>query len=41
MNRAPLCPYHNIKKSNHRQHRAEYREEIRKVGEMMVSAHRN
>ena len=41
MNRAPLCPYHNIKKSNHRLHHAECREEIRKASEMMVSAHRN
>ena len=36
VNRAPLCPYHNIMKSNHRLHLAEYREEITKNGEMMV-----
>ena len=36
VNRAPLCPYHNIMKSNHRLHLAEYREEIAKNGEMMV-----
>ena len=35
-NRAPLCPYHNIMKSNHRLHLAEYREEIAKNGELMV-----
>ena len=37
VNRAPLCPYHNIKKSNHRLHLAEYREAILKAGEMMVA----
>ena len=36
-NRAPLCPYHNIKKSNHRMHLAEYREKIREDGELMVN----
>ena len=36
-NRAPLCPYHNIKKSNHRMHLAEYRERIRQDDEMMVN----
>ena len=35
-NRAPLCPYHNIMKSNHRLHLAEYREEIARNGELMV-----
>lgn len=35
-NRAPLCPYHNIMKSNHRLHLAEYREKIVEDGEMMV-----
>ena len=35
-NRAPLCPYHNIKKSNHRLHLAEYRETIADAGELMV-----
>ena len=37
VNRALLCPYHNIKKSNHRLHLAEYREAILKAGEMMVA----
>ena len=36
-NRAPLCPYHNIKKSNHRLHLAEYREKIQEDDEMMVN----
>lgn len=36
-NRAPLCPYHNIVKSNRRLHLAEYREEIAGNGELMVS----
>ncbi len=36
VNRAPLCPYHNIMKSNHRLHLAEYREEIAKNDKMMV-----
>ncbi len=36
VNRAPLCPHHNIVKSNHRLHLAEYREEIAERGEMMV-----
>jgi len=36
VNRAPLCPYHNIKKSNHRLHLAEYRETIADAGELMV-----
>ena len=35
-NRAPLCPYHNIKKSNHRLHLAEYREKIEQDGDLMV-----
>ena len=35
-NRAPMCPDHNIRKSNRRLHLAEYREEIRKIGELMV-----
>ena len=37
INRAPLCPYHNIKKSNHRMHLAEYREKIQEDDEMMVN----
>ena len=36
INRAPLCPHHNIVKSNRRLHLADYREEIAKNGEMMV-----
>ena len=36
INRAPLCPYHNIKKSNHRLHLAEYHETIADAGELMV-----
>ena len=36
-NRAPLCPYHNIVKSNRRLHLAEYREEIARNDELMVS----
>ena len=36
-NRAPLCPHHNIMKSNRRLHLAEYREQIAKVGELMVN----
>ena len=36
VNRAPLCPYHNIMKSNHRLHLAEYRDEIAENGEMIV-----
>ena len=36
-NRAPLCPYHNIKKSNHRLHLAEYREKIQQEAELMVN----
>ena len=37
VNRAPLCPYHNIKKSNHRLHLAEYRKAIQQAGELMVN----
>ncbi len=36
-NRAPLCPHHNIMKSNRRLHLAEYREQIAKDGELMVN----
>ena len=35
-NRAPLRPYHNIMKSNHRLHLAEYRDQIQSRGELMV-----
>ena len=35
-NRAPLCEHHNIKKSNQRIHLAEYRETIKKNGELLV-----
>ncbi len=37
-NRAPLCPYHNIRKSNRRIGLAEYRQEIADAGEMMVNS---
>ena len=36
-NRAPLCPHHNIMKSNRRLHLAEYREQIARDGELMVA----
>ncbi len=36
-NRAPLCPHHNIMKSNRRLHLAEYREQIAKDGELIVN----
>ena len=36
-NRAPMCPYHNIRKNNRRIGLAEYRQEISDAGEMMVS----
>ena len=36
-NRAPMCPYHNIHKSNRRVHLAEYRQEIADAGDMMVA----
>ena len=35
-NRAPLCPYHNIRKNQRRVHLAEYRQEIADAGEMMA-----
>lgn len=35
-NRAPLCPYHNIRKGNKRIHLSDYRDEIAHAGEMMV-----
>ncbi len=37
-NRAPMCPYHNIRKSNRRIGLAEYRQEIADAGEMMVNS---
>ena len=36
-NRAPLCPYHNIRKNNRRVGLAEYRQEIADAGELMVN----
>ena len=36
-NRAPLCPHHNIMKSNRRLHLADYREQIARDGELMVA----
>ena len=36
INRAPLCPHHNIRKGNKRIHLEEYREVIAHAGEMMV-----
>ena len=35
-NRAPLCPYHNIRKGNQRIHLSEYREQLAMAGEMLV-----
>lgn len=35
-NRAPLCPHHNVRKSNARKHLADFREEIALAGEMLV-----
>lgn len=35
-NRAPLCPYHNIRKNNRRVHLDDYRAEIADAGEMLV-----
>ncbi len=37
-NRAPLCPYHNIRKRNRRIHLDDYRKEISDSGEMMVNS---
>ncbi len=37
-NRAPMCPYHNIRKSNRQVMLAEYREEIAAAGELMVES---
>ena len=36
MNRAPLCPHHNIRKNNRRVHLEDYRSEIADAGEMLV-----
>ena len=36
INRAPMCPHHNIRKNNRRVHLAEYRQEIADAGELMV-----
>ena len=36
INRAPLCPHHNIRKGDKRIHLEEYREVIAHAGEMMV-----
>ena len=36
MNRAPLCPHHNIRKNNRRVHLEDYRAEIADAGEMLV-----
>ena len=36
MNRAPLCPDHNIRKNNRRVHLEDYRAEIADAGEMLV-----
>ena len=35
-NRAPMCPYHNLRKNNRRVALAEYRQEIAHAGELMV-----
>ena len=35
-NRAPMCPYHNIRKSNRQVMLTEYRQEIADAGELMV-----
>ena len=35
-NRAPMCPYHNLRKNNRRIPLAEYRQEIAHAGELMV-----
>ena len=37
-NRAPLCTFHNIRKSNQRLHLAEYRERIACDGDLMVDS---
>lgn len=38
INRAPLCPHHNIRKGDKRIHLADYREMIAHAGEMMVDS---
>ena len=37
-NRAPMCPYHNLRKNNRRVALAEYRQEIAHAGELMVDS---
>ena len=36
INRAPMCPHHNLRKSNRRLDLSDYRKEIAHAGEMMV-----
>ena len=37
-NRAPMCPYHNIRKNNRQVALSQYRQEIAYAGEMMVNS---
>ena len=37
-NRAPMCPYHNIRKNNRQIALSQYRQEIADAGEMMVNS---
>ena len=37
-NRAPMCPYHNIRKNNRQVALSQYRQEIADAGEMMVNS---
>ena len=37
MNRAPICPHHNIRKNNRQIALSQYRQEIAGAGEMMVN----
>ena len=37
-NRAPMCPYHNIRKSNRQVALSQYRQEIAKANELMVDS---
>lgn len=37
-NRAPLCPYHNIRKNTRRVHLDDYRQEIAAAGELLVDS---
>ena len=41
MNRAPMCPYHNIRKSDRLVSLREYRNQIADAGELMVSSFRD